>query len=805
MYGVARDVTERLQAETELREAEERNRVLAEEQAALRRVATLVARSAPPDRLFAAVTEEVGQLLAVDHSAMGRYDEDATYTNVASWSTGASAFRVGKRWPLEKKNLATIVSETGRPARLDDFSDASGPLGVAAREAGFRSGVAAPIVVEGRLWGFLSAVSTTEQPLPPDTEARLASFTELVATAIANAESREAVERLAAEQAALGRVATLVARGATPEEVFRAVAAEVGALFGSDVSAIVRFEDDGTATVLGDVGGPHQAGKRVTLDRGYVVDVVRDTSRSARFDTDDPSAADTPSVVRALGIRSSVASPIVVEGELWGAITAVSLKSPLPPGAERRLTEFTELVATAVANTDAREEVTTLVDEQAALRRVATLVAEGIGPSELFAAVSREVERVFGLDEGSSDAAAIVRFDPGPEFVMVGAAKGIEGLPLGSRWEPKELYASTRVLRTGRSARVDEHDLESADPRDADELLRRGHIYQVGSPIVVEGELWGAITINTKETLPADTEDRLGKFTELVATAIANAESGEARARLIQEQAALRRVATLVAEGVPPADIFSAVSQEVESLFRLEPDTTDVACVIRFDPGPEFVLVGVSRSSDALPVGSRWESKELYASTRVLRTGRSARVEESELAAGGNDAEFLRRQGWHSQIGSPIVVEGRPWGVIIMNTRRPLPPEADQQLARFTDLVATALANTESREAVARLAEEQAALRKVATLVARGLLPTEIFSAVAEEVGRLFSIDGTRILRYEPDGCATVIAGWSESAEVPPELEVGARLKMEGESVSTLVFRTGRPARIDNSPMLLAL
>jgi GAF domain-containing protein len=112
----------------------------------------------------------------------------------------------------------------------------------------------------------MAAYSSMEQPLPADTEARLASFTELVATAISNAESREALGLLADEQAALRRVAELVAGGIKPEEVFRAVSAEVGVLFGSDVSAIVRFENDGMATVLGDLGGPHVAGKRVSLD-----------------------------------------------------------------------------------------------------------------------------------------------------------------------------------------------------------------------------------------------------------------------------------------------------------------------------------------------------------------------------------------------------------------------------------------------------------------------------------------------------------------------------------------------------------
>jgi signal transduction histidine kinase len=82
------------------------------------------------------------------------------------------------------------VFETGRPARIDSFADASGPIGAAQRGSGTRSAVGAPITVEGRLWGMIYAGSTLEEPLPPDTEARLVSFTELVATAIANAQSR---------------------------------------------------------------------------------------------------------------------------------------------------------------------------------------------------------------------------------------------------------------------------------------------------------------------------------------------------------------------------------------------------------------------------------------------------------------------------------------------------------------------------------------------------------------------------------------------------------------------------------------
>jgi GAF domain-containing protein len=126
------------------------------------------------------------------------------------------------------------------------------------------------------------------------------------------------------------------------------------------------------------------------------------------------------------------------------------------------------------------------------------------------------------------------------------------------------------------------------------------------------------------------------------------------------EQAALRRVATLVAQGVPPAELFAAVTTEVAHVFSgVEPPL--VATVIRFDPGPEGVLVGASRPYEQEPIGSRWTPKELYVSTQVLRTGRSARVDEADLAVGGPEAEVLRLRRFLCQVGSPVVVEGRLW------------------------------------------------------------------------------------------------------------------------------------------------
>jgi signal transduction histidine kinase len=177
-----------------LHEVEPRDSGPAAEQAALRRVATLVARGIAPEEVFAAVADEVGRLLAVDFAVVGRYEPGRSLTVLASSGTLAGHFRAARRWSLGGKNLATMLFETERPGRLEGYVDAFGPLGDTARDAGIRASVGTPIVVEGRVWGVVTAgLTTVGRSLPADTEARLGSFTELVATAIANAESRAAL------------------------------------------------------------------------------------------------------------------------------------------------------------------------------------------------------------------------------------------------------------------------------------------------------------------------------------------------------------------------------------------------------------------------------------------------------------------------------------------------------------------------------------------------------------------------------------------------------------------------------------
>src|SRR3954447_18422282 len=114
---------------------------LVAEQAALRRVATMVARGAAPEEVFATITEEVGRMLPVDFADMSRFEPDGAVTFVAAWGSTAAVFPVGSRWIPEGKNLCSLVARTGRPARIDSYSDAAGPIDAAVRDGGVRSAV----------------------------------------------------------------------------------------------------------------------------------------------------------------------------------------------------------------------------------------------------------------------------------------------------------------------------------------------------------------------------------------------------------------------------------------------------------------------------------------------------------------------------------------------------------------------------------------------------------------------------------------------------------------------------------------
>jgi signal transduction histidine kinase len=258
------------------------------------------------------------------------------------------------------------VLRTGRAARSDDYSQASGASGDAIRRMGARSGVAAPIIVEGHLWGMIAIVG--RRRFAANAEQRMAGFSELVGTAIANAEGRASLRKVRRSPPARRRTGGVAAgrhagrpRG-TPGRVFPAVAQEVRHILGADASIIVRLDPDGEVTVLARVG-ERQAelplGSRWKPEPPLAMAAVLHTGRPARCDDhSQASGAFVDATVRRMGIQSSVAVPIVVEGRLWGATVAGVRHGRFPADAEARMAGFTELIGTAIANADSRAQLT---------------------------------------------------------------------------------------------------------------------------------------------------------------------------------------------------------------------------------------------------------------------------------------------------------------------------------------------------------------------------------------------------------------------------------------------------------------
>src|SRR5262249_25117060 len=159
-------------------QAREELQRLADEQAALRRVATLIAEDAPPAELFRAVTVEVGTLLGADFSGMARLEDDAVIP-LAGWAAEGEHPPVPDRWPLQPGDPVTAIAEAHHAVRWDDWTGVAGPIAAFIRDdLGVCSTVGTPIVVQGRMWGALAVHS--RNPLPQDSESRVERFSNLV-------------------------------------------------------------------------------------------------------------------------------------------------------------------------------------------------------------------------------------------------------------------------------------------------------------------------------------------------------------------------------------------------------------------------------------------------------------------------------------------------------------------------------------------------------------------------------------------------------------------------------------------------
>jgi signal transduction histidine kinase len=213
--------------------------------------------------------------------------------------------------------------------------------------------------------------SITDSLLSTQLFIAISALTSLVLAAVTAERTRaaralaatEAAQRtLAAEQAALRRVATLVAGEAPPSRVFEQVTEEVGRLLGLPAASVVHYDGDRTATVVGawsqDGRLRFPVGATMSVDGDTVGAKVLRTGSAQRVERYDEAGGPLADSMRSFGYRAAVAAPVHVGGRLWGALAAASSSDePLPEGLEQRLCDFADLVAQALANADAYEQL----------------------------------------------------------------------------------------------------------------------------------------------------------------------------------------------------------------------------------------------------------------------------------------------------------------------------------------------------------------------------------------------------------------------------------------------------------------
>ena len=602
-----------------------------------------------------------------------------------------------------------------------------------------------------------------------------------MSTALANAQANDELRERAREQAELLEIAEIAAGGAEPPEVFATITRSASALLEGLPTVLMRFVDEESADLLavqGIVADVPRDGKRVVVDPAGVTAEVQRTGRPARID--DYRKPPGNSLARQVGLRASVGVPVAVGGQSWGVLVASSMENALPAAAEGRLSLIADTGAAAIAGAQARGELLALAQEQAALRRVAELVARGVGQDEIFGALTAEATGL--IDEPTT----LIRFETDAYYTVVATSGG--PLPLGAQFGLEEGGLFAEVMRTRRTARIDGVErtgrIDRTDGRDHD-----GGTSEVGVPIIVGVRLWGVLSATSSDHRVAATiEHRLRQFVGIMAVAVVN---GEARGQLTQiaeEQTALRRVAELAAHDAPVEQLLQAVAIEASALAGV--GFGKVFRYVDADGGTQILALG--GAPDNFTVGMRAPGTGDGAVHRVWRTGRATRIDDISKMS-GRWARMSHDRGFTASAGVPIVMRGGLWGALVVTGRGgALPAALEDHLSHFAELVGTAIAAADAREELRLLADEQAALRRVAELVARGATLDEVFGAAATEASTLLGELAAALMRYDDGDTAVVVAVCNS----PVPLGLGVPID-ENNDLGTL-RRSGRPARTDN-------
>ncbi len=343
---------------------------LAQRHYVLRRAATLVAHGASPEKVFSNVADELARCLNADTAAMFRIETDGAVVLFGEHITQPqTTAEFPRRFVLEADDIAAMALRNGRRARMDTDENVAGALAARLRSRGSQLPIVAPIIVENRVWGVLVMGSSRGEALLQQADSWVEDLADLVATAIANAAEREELQAsrdslrvLATQQEALRRLATLVARGAGPEECLAAVAREMAHCLQVEKAEVFRYEDDGALVAVACKASPGTThipiGECITPEDHKVAEALLRTGFAATTSGHDDAAGSVGARLRELGLGSVAGAPIFADGRLWGMAVVGSMRTKrLPPDTKQRIAEFADLVATGIAACTTRADL----------------------------------------------------------------------------------------------------------------------------------------------------------------------------------------------------------------------------------------------------------------------------------------------------------------------------------------------------------------------------------------------------------------------------------------------------------------
>jgi signal transduction histidine kinase len=659
--------------------------------AALQRISPLVASNHPSEEIFEAVAHEMAKLTNADGAWLVHFAEGDSIVLLGTWPPVDRSRPIGTRQEISDE--LRLARDAAVPYRVDTLDpEATGPFVEEALRLGIVSSLGLPIFLHGQVWGLGAVTQLRQESFSEGHEASLERFLELAAPALGSSQALAEKRHTDDGQRAFSRVAELASRDAASDELFGAIAAEASGVIQGMPVTLVRFREDGTeATVLAASGGHIEVAVTFPVPDDSIVGRAARSRRAVRID--DYPVGSMEVAAGPVDIRAAVAVPLAIGNEPWGVIAGFSDDGILPPDAERWLSLFAEIGAAAIAGWQAHGELRAMSEEQTALLRVAGLVARRASETELFDAVAEEASQL--LDDVAT---VLARFD-GDRTLRVVASHG-SSVPVGATLEIAEQDHGTggaQILQTMRPARMDHSAHSSA--RGNDQASGPGS--RVSVPVIVGGRRWGMLwVVDDSRPLPPWTEQRLEKFAEFVAAAIAANDARSSVEQLAEEQAALLRVAEAVARGMPLLDVFDLIATEASNVLRQV-----ATSLMRYDA--EGVATAVSVCRSPAPVGLQ-VPPDAHGIGDVFRTGRTIRVESFEET---NLADVARTLGVLSGVAVPIAVEGRIWGTLTASSSGPpLAAEVEERLEKFASLAAVAIANAQNKEQlIASRARVQAA------------------------------------------------------------------------------------------------